>query len=287
MKSMTGFARKEIETPYIKGTITIKAYNNRYLEISAYLPPYLAALESKLRGTISKNVIHGKVEVALRIREVTDPPSVMVDTAAASACVSALNLIAQTVGIKEPLRVSDIMSFDGVVSFERTIDTDAVWEALQPCVVACLADFDIEREREGLSTREDIDRKLLSINKSLGVVKTNDPAIEMVIRENLAKSFKEVVGDAVDENRVLQEIASYLAKHTINEEIVRLSSHISAFYSTMEEPGCGKKLDFLCQEMNREVNTIGSKNILAPIGEAVVALKDAIENVREQLRNIE
>jgi uncharacterized protein (TIGR00255 family) len=86
---------------------------------------------------------------------------------------------------------------------------------------------------------------------------------------------------------VLQEIASYLAKHTINEEIVRLRSHLSAFRAAMDDSGCGKKLDFLCQEMNREANTIGSKNILAPIGEAVVALKDAIENVREQIRNIE
>ncbi len=287
MKSMTGFARREIETPFLKGSLTIKSYNNRYLEISVYLPPYLAALESRFRDAIAASVIHGKVEASLRVREVSEPPRVLVDAAAASEVASALRTAAEAAGIREPLRLSDILSFDGVVTFERNIDADTAWTALEEPVSGCLAEFDRDREREGRSTRADIESKLAVIEESVGVVEGEAPAIEAAIRGNLASRFREVLGSEADENRVLQEVASYLARHTINEEIVRLRSHVAAFRAALEDSGCGKKLDFLCQEMNREANTIGSKNILARIGEAVVSLKDAIENVREQVRNVE
>lgn len=287
MKSMTGFARREVETPYLKGSLTVKSYNNRYLEISVFLPPYLAALESRFRDAVSASVIHGKVEVSLRVREVSEAPRVLVDSAAISEVASALRAAAEAAGIQDPIRISDILSFDGVVSFERNIDADAAWTALEGPVSECLAEFNRDREREGRSTREDIEGKLGIIEDSVRIVESEAPAIEAVIRGNLAARFREVLGNAVDENRVLQEVASYLARHTINEEIVRLRSHLAAFRTAMDDPGCGKKLDFLCQEMNREANTIGSKNILARIGEAVVSLKDAIENVREQVRNVE
>lgn len=287
MKSMTGFARRDIDTPLLKGFLTIKSYNNRYLEISVLLPSYLAALESKFRELIAGTVIHGKVEAYFRVREASEPPRVLVDSAAAAACAAALRTVAQAADISDPLRLSDLLTFDGVVNFERNVDADQAWDALSGEVSACLVDFDKERRREGLATRRDIERKILSISDSLDIVEEGAPAIEAAIRTNLAKRFQDVLGNAVDEGRILQEVASYLARHTINEEIVRLRSHISAFRSAMEEPGCGKKLDFLCQEMNREANTIGSKNILARIGEAVVALKDSIENIREQIRNIE
>ena len=287
MKSMTGFARKEIETPFLKGSLTIKSYNNRYLEISVYLPPYLAALESRFRDAVAASVIHGKVEAALRVREISEPPRVLVDASAVSEVASALRAAAEAAGIRDPIRISDILSFDGVVSFERNIDAEAAWEALGKPVAECLSEFNQDREREGLSTREDIEKKLSIIETSVTIVEQEAPAIEAVIRGNLAARFRDVLGNVVDENRVLQEVASYLARHTINEEIVRLRSHIAAFRSALEDPGSGKKLDFLCQEMNREANTIGSKNILARIGEAVVSLKDAIENVREQVRNVE
>ena len=287
MKSMTGFARREIETPFLKGSLTIKSYNNRYLEISMYLPPYLAALESRFRDAIAASVIHGKVEAALRVREISEPPRVLVDSAAVTEVASALRAAAEAAGIREPVRLADILAFDGVVTFERNIDADAAWESLEGPVSECLAEFDRDREREGRSTRADIERKLATIEESVGIVESEAPAIEASIRGNLAGRFREVLGSEVDENRVLQEVASYLARHTINEELVRLRSHIAAFRAALADPGCGKKLDFLCQEMNREANTIGSKNILARIGEAVVSLKDAIENVREQVRNVE
>jgi uncharacterized protein (TIGR00255 family) len=114
------------------------------------------------------------------------------------------------------------------------------------------------------------------------------PEVERTVRANLSSRFREVLGDAVDEGRILTEIASALVKFSINEELSRLAAHIESFSLTLEsDPAPGKKLDFLCQEMNREVNTIGSKSMLLAVSRAVVELKDAFENIREQLRNIE
>jgi uncharacterized protein (TIGR00255 family) len=114
------------------------------------------------------------------------------------------------------------------------------------------------------------------------------PEIEKTVRAQLSARFKEVLGDAADEGRVLSEIASALMKYSINEEISRLSAHIESFSSIVErEASPGKKLDFLCQEMNREVNTIGSKSMLLAVSRSVVELKDSLENIREQLRNVE
>jgi uncharacterized protein (TIGR00255 family) len=112
--------------------------------------------------------------------------------------------------------------------------------------------------------------------------------IEASLKSQLLARFKEIMGEAVDENRVLAEVAALLMKYTVNEEVSRLKAHISSFHRGIEsEEAVGKKLDFLCQEMGREVNTIGSKNILIPVAEAVVEMKDSLENIREQLRNIE
>ena len=112
--------------------------------------------------------------------------------------------------------------------------------------------------------------------------------MEVIFRENIQKRFNEILGDAVDEQRVMQEIAALLVKYTINEEIVRLDSHLKALKAEIENnPAPGRKLDFICQEINREINTIGSKNQIVEVGQAVIEAKDALENIREQIRNIE
>jgi len=133
----------------------------------------------------------------------------------------------------------------------------------------------------------DLEQKLGSLESALDTIELAVPDMESSLRTMLRSRFEEVMGDLVDESRILAELASYLAKHTINEEIVRLRSHIAAFRMTMDEPLCGKKLDFICQEMNREANTIGSKSADVRISGAVISMKDAVENIREQARNIE
>jgi uncharacterized protein (TIGR00255 family) len=288
IKSMTGFAHREISAAGLRGSIEVKSYNNRYLDLSISLPPYLARLEPRFREYLAARIVHGKVELCLRIRELDVPVRASADIEAAKAVAGVLRTIGKACGIDEPLRLGNVLSFEGVVAYERDVDEDTLWARFEPELGACFADYEDSRLREGATTRDDIEVQLGRISTAVESVRAQVPEIERTVRTQLQTRFKDVMGDAVDEGRVLAETASLLMKYTVNEELSRLAAHIASFARIMDgEDAPGKKLDFLCQEMNREVNTIGSKNILLPVSQAVVELKDALENVREQLRNIE
>ncbi|HOX32812.1 MAG TPA: YicC family protein [Spirochaetales bacterium] len=288
IKSMTGFAQREIETGSLRGSIGIKSYNNRYLDLSISLPPYFARLEPRFRDYLAGRVVHGKVEAWLRVRGLDLPVRASADLGAARAVAGVLREISEACGLSEPLRLSNILSFDGVVAYEREVDEDATWALLEPELGRCFAEYEEARLREGEATRADIAAQLERVSRQAESVRSRLPEIEATIRGQLQSRFKEALGEAVDEQRILAETASLLMKYTVNEELARLSAHISSFARIADsEAAPGKKLDFLCQEMNREVNTIGSKSMLLPVSQAVVELKDALENIREQLRNIE
>ncbi|MDA8424497.1 MAG: YicC family protein [Treponema sp.] len=288
IKSMTGFAHRDLNPKGMRGSLELKSYNNRYLDISVSLPPYLTRLEPRLRGFIASRVTHGKVELWLRLRELDAPVTVSADIAAASAVFKVLSDISAACGLQEAPRLGNILSFDGVVAYERDIDEDRLWSRLEPELEACFAEYEASRLREGEATRLDIEGQLERVAASIAVVRSQVPEIERTVRSQLTQRFREVMGDLVDEGRVLAETASLLMKYTVNEELARLDAHIASFRRiAAEDHSPGKKLDFLCQEMNREVNTIGSKSILLPVSQSVVELKDALENVREQLRNVE
>jgi uncharacterized protein (TIGR00255 family) len=285
---MTGFAHREIAMPGLRGSLEIKSYNNRYLDLSISLPPYLSRLEPKFREYLAAHVVHGKVELWLKIRELDVPVAVNADFEAAKAVAKVLREMSEACGLSEPPRLGNILSFDGVVAYERDIDEDSIWGRLEGELGACFEEYDRSRIREGEATKADIEQQLDRLAKVFESVKTIVPEIERTVKLQLQTRFKEVLGDNVDESRVLAETASMLMKYTINEELSRLGAHLASFRRIVQtEAAPGKKLDFLCQEMNREVNTVGSKSILLPVSEAVVELKDALENIREQLRNIE
>ncbi|MBR6348448.1 MAG: DUF1732 domain-containing protein, partial [Spirochaetales bacterium] len=157
------------------------------------------------------------------------------------------------------------------------------------CSAEVLKQFDQAKDREGEITCFDLKTKLDSISKSLETVKANVGTLENMIRQNLTERLNDMLGDKnYDENRILTEVAVMLNRYTINEEVVRLGAHIAEFNKLLKssEP-VGKRLDFLCQEMNREINTIGSKSQIVEVNFEVVNMKDALENIREQIRNIE
>jgi len=287
-RSMTGFAHREISTEALKGALILKSYNNRYLDLSILLPPQLSALEPYFREYLEAHIVHGKVELSLRLRELNLPVSASADLGAAKAVAGVLSEIRGACGIEEPLSLKDILSFEGVVSYERDLDEDALWKLLKPELEACFALYDSSRIREGGATAADIERQLARLEAGLAIVEANVGQIESTLKTQLETRFKEIVGDEVDENRILTEVAALLMKYTVNEEVNRLKAHLVSFHTTLEhEDASAKKLDFLSQEMGREVNTIGSKNILIPVANAVVEMKDSLENIREQLRNIE
>jgi len=288
IKSMTGFAHREIEREGLRGSLELKSYNNRYLDLYIYMPPYLSRLEPRIRSFISERIVHGKVEVSLRIREIDAPVSVSADLEAAKSVVAMLRRISDVCALQDAPKLGNILGFEGVVAFERNLDEGALWARLEPELEACFADYDESRLREGRATAADIGTQMARVSAAVSLISSKASEIEATIKKQLIARFEETLGDAVDQGRVLTELASYLMKYTINEELSRLSAHIDSFGRIMEtEKAPGKKLDFLCQEMNREVNTIGSKSMMLEVSRAVVELKDALENIREQLRNVE
>ncbi|MDH7483566.1 MAG: DUF1732 domain-containing protein, partial [Spirochaetales bacterium] len=160
-------------------------------------------------------------------------------------------------------------------------------ESFLPYLQKTWEEFEASRVREGTATAQNIEKEMQRFSGALALVEQHASALESLIHEQITSRFRELLGDSYDQTRVLAEVAVQLVRLTINEELARLKAHMAAFAEMSSAPSCGKKLDFLCQEMNREVNTIGSKNVLVPVSLAVVEMKDALENIREQLRNVE
>ena len=175
IKSMTGFAHREIAQQGFRGSLELKSYNNRYLDLSASLPPYLSRLEPRLRAFLSERIVHGKVECSLRVREFDAPVTANADIAAARAVAAVLGQIAQACGIKGPLSLDSVTGFDGVVSFERELDEEALWSRVFPELEACFEEYEASRLREGASTRADIEAQLTRLTSALARSGTRFP----------------------------------------------------------------------------------------------------------------
>lgn len=288
MNSMTGFAQRDCESQSMRFSLEVKSYNNRYLELGVQLPGYLSALEPKIRNSLQRRIKRGKVDFSLRVRELKVPVNVSVDEKAAVAGIQALRALSGLLGSKEEIGLSALMRMDGILSMERDLDADKLWLEIEPSVDSLLADHQSERAREGRHLEADIRGQAATLKGGVERIAEKVPELESAIQENLRKRFQEVLGSLVDENRVLQETAVALTRFTVNEELARLKSHLSALDACLDEEGePGKRIDFICQEINREVNTIGSKCQLGEVAMKVVLMKEAVENIREQARNIE
>lgn len=287
VKSMTGYGFARIEAQELQAQLSLKALNNRYLELGVAMPSSMAAYERLVRERIESRVRRGKLDFSLKASTGDLPIELRVDTAAAVALADALRGLAKACAIEEPLRLQQLLAFEGIVGFYRGQDEGRLWSLIEPALDACLDAFEAEREREGAAIRADLEEQLRAVEAAVGEIGARAQGLEAALLSELRRRFQEVLGDLADEARILQELAAYLAKHTINEELVRLRSHITAFRAAMDEDQCGKKLDFICQELNREANTIGSKSAMVEVTHAVIHMKDAIENLREQARNVE
>lgn len=287
MKSMTGYAQAEYVCASMRFAMELKSYNNRYLDIYLQLPAALSALEPLIRGWLQERLGRGKVEFSLRVREWLQPVSVTVDKAAAQAAINALRDLAQIAGGTETPGLGNLIQMDGVLSMERDINSDRIWEEVEPSLSALFGSYDETRLSEGGRLARDMKSQADLIQSELEGINACVPELERNIKEGLKRRFMEVLGNSVDEARVLQETAVALTRFTINEELIRLSSHLKALaQAILSNPQPGKILDFLCQEMNREINTIGSKSQLMETAGKVVLIKEAIENIREQARNV-
>jgi uncharacterized protein (TIGR00255 family) len=228
------------------------------------------------------------VEISIRFRELEENLSVILDKNVVEEYTEVLNQMLKISGIKEELSLSHLLSMDGIIKTDKKRDLTEIWEKLQPMLSAAFRDYDNNRIKEGENTEKDIANQIEVLRENLAFVETKVPEIEQQIKQTLGDKFRDITGDVIEETRLLAETAMYLVKYDINEEIIRMKSHLDRFRAiSADEDSAGKKLDFLCQELNREINTIGSKSPVVEVHQSVVTMKDALEKIREQLRNVE
>ena len=181
-----------------------------------------------------------------------------------------------------------LISQPGVLNSNKSYDVEKYRAMIEPVFDASLKKFIADTEREGANMKADLEAKLTKLEKCAAFFKEWQPKMEEIFKEQITTRFNELLGENADQNRIMTEMAAMLVKYTINEEIVRLASHIKAMKDEINNnPIPGKRLDFICQEMNREINTIGSKNQFAEVSAMVINAKDALENIREQSKNVE
>ena len=285
---MTGYAYEERSTEEAVVSVEIKSVNSRFLDLAINLPPYLNPLESYFRAKITEKVLRGKVDVYIRVRENESDSEVIPDTNAAVAYMNAIKKIAEATGFADDVSLGLIISQPGVLNVIKKYDIEKYKTMIEPVFDAVLSRFMDDRKREGENMKADLQKKLEKLSECAKFFTEWQPKMEQYFKEQITTKFRELLEDKADENRIMTETAAMLVKYTINEEIVRLNSHIAAMRDELEKnPAPGKRLDFICQEMNREINTIGSKNQFAEVGAMVITAKDSLENIREQSKNVE
>ncbi len=291
IKSMTGFGRGHAVLNGRDITVEIRAVNHRYYEFSCRLPRAFSFAEEKLKSLLQGRISRGKLEVSVLVQNVTAvSEKITANKEVIGAYVSALREIKDEFGLEDDLSLSAVMRLpDAFTVVKAETDEEQLWEDLKSVAEEALGNFITMRENEGARMKADISARLDVIEKNVAFVEERSPMIVESYRKRLYDRMCEVLeGKAADENRIMLEAGIFSEKTAVDEETVRLRSHIAQFREMLEsaEP-IGRKLDFLVQEMNRETNTIGSKVQDIEVTKVVVDQKSEIEKIREQIQNIE
>ena len=289
MNSMTGYGFKESVVENTQISVEIKSVNNRFLDLNINLPYFLNPLEARVRKLVSEKIVRGKVDVTIRVKDMASTAKVSADPQAAKMYAEAIGQIALALGKKaEDVPLSLIVNQEGVLNITHDYDADTYWSKIEGVFNEVFENFINDRKREGENLKKDLLSKLDVLDSCAAFFKEWQPKMEEKFREQITTRFKEFLGDSVDENRIMTEVAAMMVRYTINEEVIRLHSHLAALRKEFSDnPVPGKRIDFICQEANREINTIGSKNQFTEVGAMVVNAKDALENIREQSKNVE
>ncbi len=289
--SMTGYgsAKGSVEGQEI--TVELKSVNNRYLDCSVRLPRNFLFAEDTVKQAVSAGVSRGKVDVFVSAQASQDSGTVVsVNEELARGYRDAVARIAEMLGLESGLNAFSLARFPDVLTVERReLDKDKAAAALSEITAKAVEEFNAMREREGERLRRDMLGKLETIEGLVSVVEERSPQTVKEYRERLEARLRDILADrSLDEQRVITEAAIFADRTAVDEETVRLRSHIAQFRTMLEEGSpIGRKMDFLVQEFNRESNTIGSKCSDASLAKVVVDLKSEIEKIREQLQNVE
>ena len=291
LKSMTGFGRSEYIDEKRKITVEIKAVNHRYLDCSIKMPKKLGFFEASIRTLLKDYIQRGKVDVFITYEDYTeDNFNLKYNKDMAKAYLTYLNEMAEEFGIENDVRVSTLSRYPEVFSLEEAnVDEDEIWSDLDKVIREAASAFVESRIKEGENLKSDLTDKLDTMLTYVDEIESRAPEIIEEYRKNLLDKVSDLLADSsIDESRILGEVTLYADKICVDEEIVRLRSHITTTKDILAAGGSvGRKLDFIAQEMNREANTILSKANDLATSDIAINLKTDIEKVREQIQNIE
>ena len=290
MRSMTGCGSGKVQQDGWEVTVDLKTVNHRFLDIGMRLPRNLSFLEQVIRERIGGKLRRGHADVFVTVKR-TDSSAAQVecDPELAGLYLEAAEKIAARTGVANDLSASRLMSMEGVLTLkESEMDEELVSSVCAEAVDIAAENLILMREREGAHLKEDLKSHLDEADKLKKAILKRAPEVVNEYREKLEGRLKSLLTEAVDQQRLAQEVAIIADRCAIDEELARLDSHILQMRRYLESGDeIGKKMDFLIQEMNRETNTIGSKASDAAIAQNVVDLKSEIEKMREQIQNVE
>ena len=284
---MTGFAAAAHESALGHLGVDIRTVNHRYLEFQTRVPEEIRPLEPSMREAVAARLTRGKVDCRVTFTPATAAQRTLVpDDVALSALGDASRRVEERLPQARPLSVAEVLHWPGVLA-EATLSPDRVREDLMRILDRALGELDQTRRREGAKLEQVLRERLARMSELVTEARPLVPGAVKAYQEKLAAKIAEAAASPSDE-RVHQEIVLYAARIDVDEEIARLGTHITEFLRVMDRGGaCGKRLDFLCQELNREANTLGSKSVASEMTRISVELKVLIEQMREQVQNIE
>ena len=291
IKSMTGFGRCEVQEAERKITVEMKSVNHRYLDVNIKMPKKLNFFEAAIRNELKNYIQRGKVDLFITYEDFTETNvCVKYNKELAAEYMAHLNRMAEDFGLDNDVRVSTLSRYPEILTMEeQTIDEKELWQLLDKAIKGASEGFVETRIKEGENLRDDLMEKLDGMLSHVAFITERSPQIIAEYKQKLEDKVKELLDDTkVDENRLLMEVTIFADRVCVDEELVRLKSHIETTKETLLQGGSiGRKLDFIAQEMNREANTILSKSNDLEISNRAIELKTEIEKVREQIQNIE
>ncbi len=291
--SMTGFGRADIITDEYRILVEIKSVNHRYLDLSIKMPRRFNCFEARLRQLFKEYIERGKTDVFITYEDYTDAGRRLIyNRNLAAEYLQHLKDMVAELGVRDDISASTLGRFPDVLTMEETSeDENRLWELLEPAVRSAAEHFVEDRSREGEHLTADLLDKLDLIEKSVQDIIAFSPSVVDEYRSRLTQKIRETLADSsvtADESRIVTEVTIFADKVCTDEEMVRLKSHTAAMRAKLQAGGsCGRELDFIAQEMNREANTTLSKANNLQIADTAITLKTAIEKVREQVQNIE
>lgn len=290
--SMTGFGRGDSAAGEFQVTVEVKTLNSRYLDVSARMPQNIQHYEIKVKEAVQKKLSRGKAHVSVNVEKTSDTkPDITFNEDKLKSYSKMLEQIKFIGNVSEPIKVSDLMKFDGIFETKREDEEqiETIWKCTSEALEQALSNLNSMRQKEGAELKSDLENQINSISGMLTKVNQLSKERAPDVREKLHSRIKSLVSDDnFDPDRMEMEVALLVDKMDINEEIIRLQSHLKFFLEALESDSpVGRRLNFVCQEINRELNTIGSKANDSEISQHIVLGKENLEKIREQVQNIE